>query len=94
MISALPADYRKIQDAVERLDTLPLQVMIEATIAEVTLSDQLRYGVEWFFRSGDFEATFSQQPNVNTPVQGLPGLLRAVLQCRRARRPERARAGF
>ena len=69
MISALPADYRKIRDAVERLDTLPLQVMIEATIAEVTLSDQLRYGVEWFFRSGDFEATFSQQPNVNTPCR-------------------------
>jgi general secretion pathway protein D len=74
VISALPADYRKIRDAVERLDTLPLQVMIEATIAEVTLSDQLRYGVEWFFRAGDFEATFSQQPNVNTPVQGVfPG---------------------
>ena len=74
VISALPADYRKIRDAVERLDTLPLQVMIEATIAEVTLSDQLRYGVEWFFRAGDFEATFAQQPNVNTPVQGVfPG---------------------
>jgi general secretion pathway protein D len=74
VVRALPEDYRKIRDAIERLDTLPLQVMIEATVAEVTLSDQLRYGVEWFFRAGDFEATFSQQPNVNTPVQGVfPG---------------------
>ena len=73
VIRALPADYRKIRDAIERLDTLPLQVLIEATVAEVTLSDQLRYGVEWFFRSGDFEATFSQLPT-NAPVVGtFPG---------------------
>jgi general secretion pathway protein D len=62
VIRALPRDYRKIREAVERLDILPLQVLIEATIAEVTLSDELRYGVEWFFRSGDFQATFSQNP--------------------------------
>jgi general secretion pathway protein D len=73
VISALPADYRKIRDAVERLDTLPLQVMIEATIAEVTLSDQLRYGVEWFFRSGDFEATFSQRPDASDVAGVFPG---------------------
>jgi general secretion pathway protein D len=73
VIRALPADYRKIRDAIERLDTLPLQVLIEATVAEVTLSNQLRYGVEWFFRSGDFEATFSQLPT-NAPVVGtFPG---------------------
>ena len=73
VIRALPNDYRKIRDAIERLDTLPLQVLIEATVAEVTLSDQLRYGVEWFFRSGDFEATFSQLPT-NAPVVGtFPG---------------------
>jgi general secretion pathway protein D len=73
VIRALPADYRKIRDAIERLDTLPLQVLIEATVAEVTLTNDLRYGVEWFFRSGDFEATFSQLPT-NAPVVGtFPG---------------------
>jgi general secretion pathway protein D len=61
VIRARPVDYRKIRDAIEKLDSLPLQVLLEATIAEVTLSNQLRYGVEWFFRSGDFEATFSQR---------------------------------
>jgi general secretion pathway protein D len=73
VIRALPADYRKIREAIERLDTLPLQVMIEATIAEVTLTDQLRYGVEWFFRSGDFEATFSQRPDASDVVGTFPG---------------------
>jgi general secretion pathway protein D len=73
VISALPADYRKIREAVDRLDTLPLQVMIEATIAEVTLTNQLRYGVEWFFRAGDFEATFSQRPDASPVVGTFPG---------------------
>jgi general secretion pathway protein D len=74
VVRALPDDYRKIREAIERLDTLPLQVLIEATVAEVTLTDDLRYGVEWFFRSGDFEATFSQQQAANAPVVGaFPG---------------------
>jgi general secretion pathway protein D len=74
VIRALPRDYRKIREAIERLDILPLQVLIEATIAEVTLSDQLRYGVEWFFRSGDFEATFSQTGNVVPTFPGFSAL--------------------
>ena len=51
VIQARPREYRKIQQALDKLDVLPLQVLIEATIAEVTLNDELRYGVEWFFRS-------------------------------------------
>jgi general secretion pathway protein D len=75
VIRALPRDYRKIRDAIDRLDILPLQVLIEATIAEVTLSDNLRYGVEWFFRSGDFEATFDQVPPAGvTPIPGFSAL--------------------
>src|SRR5262249_30018188 len=31
---------------------LPDQVLIEATIAEVTLNDELRMGVKWFFEKG------------------------------------------
>jgi general secretion pathway protein D len=59
VIRASPRDYRKIREALEKLDILPLQVLIEATIAEVTLTDQLRYGIEWFLRSGEFETSFS-----------------------------------
>jgi general secretion pathway protein D len=76
VIRALPRDYRKIREAIDRLDILPLQVLIEATIAEVTLSDELRYGVEWFFRTGDFEATFTQntQGNVTSTFPGFSAL--------------------
>jgi general secretion pathway protein D len=59
VIRASPRDYRKVRDALAKLDILPLQVLIEATIAEVSLRDQLRYGIEWFFRSGEFQTRFS-----------------------------------
>ncbi len=44
------ADYQMIESALKKLDIIPLQVLIEATIYEVTLADDLRFGVEWFFR--------------------------------------------
>jgi general secretion pathway protein D len=31
---------------------VPLQVLIEATIAEVTLTNDLQYGLQWFFNQG------------------------------------------
>lgn len=59
VIYATPAEYQSIAAALEKLDIVPLQVMIEATIAEVTLNDTLRYGVEWFFSSGNNRVSFS-----------------------------------
>ncbi|MDT8343343.1 MAG: type II secretion system secretin GspD [Thermohalobaculum sp.] len=56
---ASPARYRTIEAALRQLDTVPMQVLIEATIAEVTLSDALEYGVRWFFESGDVQGSFS-----------------------------------
>lgn len=53
VIMASPRDFQMVQDAIRRLDIAPLQVLIEATIAEVTLNDDLRYGVEWFFKRGN-----------------------------------------
>jgi general secretion pathway protein D len=59
VISASPEEYRQIESALRQLDITPMQVMIEATIAEVTLTDQLRYGLQWFFHTGDSNFTFS-----------------------------------
>jgi general secretion pathway protein D len=51
LIYATPGEHDAIEKALQRLDILPLQVLIEATIAEVTLNDQLKYGVEYYFNS-------------------------------------------
>ncbi|TDJ63191.1 MAG: type II secretion system protein GspD [Proteobacteria bacterium] len=52
VILATPREYEIIRAAVLKLDVVPLQVLIEATILEVTLSDSLEFGVEWFFKNG------------------------------------------
>ncbi|MPM44351.1 hypothetical protein SDC9_91029 [bioreactor metagenome] len=49
LIWATKAEYEKIESTLKRLDIPPTQVMIEATIVEVTLGDDLQYGLQWAF---------------------------------------------
>ncbi len=60
LIHATDAEYRVIENTLRKLDIVPLQVLIEATIAEVTLNDQLRFGLQFFISRGDSEVTLSQ----------------------------------
>lgn len=59
VIMARPREYQMIEGALKRLDVLPLQVLIEATIAEVTLNDDLQFGLQWFFNNGRATTTLS-----------------------------------
>jgi general secretion pathway protein D len=43
--------FQEIKILLQRLDVLPLQVMLEATLVEVTLTDSFSQGVEWFVRN-------------------------------------------
>jgi general secretion pathway protein D len=52
IVRSLPADYQSIKVVIQTLDATPQQVLIEAIIAEVTLTDNLDLGVEVFFRYG------------------------------------------
>ena len=49
-----------IEAALIKLDVVPLQVLIEVTIAEVTLTDDLEYGLQWFFRSGNSQFNLNE----------------------------------
>jgi general secretion pathway protein D len=49
MIYSTGMQYRIIKTALEQLDIEATQVVIEASILEVTLTDKLRYGLEWTF---------------------------------------------
>ena len=51
VILATPQDYRMVELALVKLDVVPLQVLIEASIIEVSLKDDLNYGIEWFFKN-------------------------------------------
>jgi len=37
-----------VQRVIKQLDVMPLQVLIDATIVDVTLKDTLKYGIKWF----------------------------------------------
>ncbi|MDR1661274.1 MAG: type II secretion system secretin GspD [Azoarcus sp.] len=50
LIYANRRDYRRIEEALRRLDSAPTQVLIEASILEVSLGDDLKYGLQWYFQ--------------------------------------------
>jgi general secretion pathway protein D len=52
LVMSTPAEYSIIEQALRKLDLLPKQVLIEATIAEVQLTGDLKFGVEWYFSNG------------------------------------------
>ena len=51
LIWATSQNYERILSTLEKMDVTPRQVLIEATIAEVTLTGQLKYGLQWFFNN-------------------------------------------
>jgi general secretion pathway protein D len=51
LILASPNDYEIIESALLKLDVIPKQVLVEVTVAEVTLRDNLKFGVDWFLNA-------------------------------------------
>jgi general secretion pathway protein D len=77
LIRATAKEYKKIEAALRELDKQPLQVLLEATIAEVSLTNELSYGVQWFFGSGESGVTLSEfgDGSVGQLFPGFSGLL-------------------
>jgi general secretion pathway protein D len=53
VIVATPQEYEVILPVIKQLDIIPLQVLIDATIVEVTLNNDLKYGISWFLSQGN-----------------------------------------
>jgi len=53
IIRASASEYAALERFLKEIDIAPDQVLIEVTIAEVTLNDSLKFGVEWFFKNTD-----------------------------------------
>jgi len=49
LVYATPYEFQKIERILVKLDVVATQVLIEASIVEVTLRDDLEYGLEWAF---------------------------------------------
>ncbi len=62
VIRAFARDYKSILETIKKLDIYPKQVLIEVFAAEITLSDSVKYGIEW----GKFVTHANPQPGQNT----------------------------
>jgi general secretion pathway protein D len=70
VVMATPDDYKRLLQVIEKLDVLPNQVFIEATIAEVTLTDELQFGVSWFLQKNAHAGAFSAAPTGAATIPG------------------------
>ena len=68
LIIATAAEYSVIEAALRKLDLPQRQVVMEVTIAEVTLTDDIQFGVDWLFKGG--------APSGNGSGGNLNGLLK------------------
>ncbi len=71
LVYATPQENDTVETMLRKLDIVPLQVRIDATIAEVDLNDALNYGTQFFFSAGLQGALSYAAPS--TAVGGFPG---------------------
>ena len=74
LILASPGQYESIENAIRKLDIVPRQVLIEVTIAEVTLTGVLSYGLDWYFNNATNIVGGLNINGLPTPPSNLPAL--------------------
>lgn len=74
LIYANQENYRIIERALNQIDRPQLQVALDATIAEVTLNDNLNYGVQFFLQKGNLGSILNTAAASPPPItQTVPG---------------------
>ena len=71
IVVAPPHEWKVIHALLKKLDIMPRQVMCEVLFAEIRLTGELQYGVEWFINSRQRISTSAPQPALSLEV--LPG---------------------
>ena len=72
LVYASQANYRIIERAIQQIDRPQMQVAIDATIAEVTLNNDLNYGVQFFLTSHDLGLRPDKGSALNTAATQPP----------------------
>jgi general secretion pathway protein D len=71
IVEAIPKDYQTIEEILKRLDVLPRQVLIEVTIAEISLDKKTELGVEWSYVKGSGNRPDTSTLEANIGIAGL-----------------------
>jgi general secretion pathway protein D len=78
LIYASQENYRVIERTIRQIDRPQLQVAIEATVAEVTLNNNLNYGVQFFLTSNDLGFKADRGTALNTSATQPPTVVDKV----------------
>src|SRR5262249_10667354 len=74
LIFSSQENYRIIEHTIRQIDRPQLQVAIEATVAEVTLNNDLNYGVQFFLTSSDLGFKPDRGSLLNSSASHPPGV--------------------
>jgi general secretion pathway protein D len=78
IVTTLPRIYPEIETTIRQLDKMPRQVLIEVLVAEITLNDDTKLGIDWAIKEGRFTlASVSNSDNIPSTVTGPAGALTA-----------------
>ncbi|TMB09370.1 MAG: hypothetical protein E6J71_28225, partial [Deltaproteobacteria bacterium] len=72
VVLATKRDYQLIADVLKKIDVVPRQVLLEVTIAEITLNKMLQFGVEWALAQGKLSQTLAQDTSPNSVFRLAP----------------------
>jgi general secretion pathway protein D len=82
IVTTFPRNWPEIEATIKQLDRQPRQVLIEVLVAEITLTDDLRLGIDWAIKSGSYRVAQSAittaptaaivSPSRELPVPGAP----------------------
>jgi general secretion pathway protein D len=69
IVTTYPRLWKDIEETIKKLDRAARQVLIEVLVAEVTLNDDTKLGIEWAVRSGKFTFSNTQNTAGQTPIR-------------------------
>jgi general secretion pathway protein D len=64
IIVATAQDYDVILPVITQLDMMPLQVLIDATVVQVSLTGNLQYGISWYFNEGNSQTLINSAASI------------------------------
>jgi general secretion pathway protein D len=71
IVTTFPRNFEEIEATIKQLDRQPRQVLIEVLVAEITLTDDMRLGVDWAIKAGRLNLA-SQSISTATPATIAP----------------------
>jgi general secretion pathway protein D len=71
VIQTSPWYYPVVEETIRKLDVMPKQVLIEVLIAEISLTDQTQFGLQWVLKGQGSATVGGERHDFNSQVQNV-----------------------